>query len=96
MAIWALQAGLTRWQRVATLGDGGDQAASAVCWAPLTGRPTDVVAVGSGHMVSVWDVTMSTEGVQVCRWAVTSCTASAETADYEAAYSGASWLLALS
>ena len=65
VAIWAFQAGFNTWQRLAVLGDGGDELASALCWAPLTGRNTDTVAVGTGRAVSLWDVAISKEGVQV-------------------------------
>ena len=65
VAIWAFQTGLNTWQRMAELGDGGDEVASAVCWAPLTGRTTDMVAVGTGRVVSLWDVEVSKEGIQV-------------------------------
>ena len=65
VAIWAFQAGLNTWQRMAELGDGGDEVATAVCWAPLTGRTTDMVAVGAGRVVSMWDVSISKDGVQV-------------------------------
>jgi len=65
VAIWAFQTGLNTWQRMAELGDGGDAIATAVCWAPLTGRNTDMVAVGAGRVVSMWDVAISKDGVQV-------------------------------
>ncbi len=64
-AIWAYQGGLNSWQKLVELGEGGDQVASAVCWAPLTGRPADMVAVGSGNTVSLWDVTATSDSVQV-------------------------------
>ena len=64
-AIWAHQGGFNCWQKLVELGDGGDQAASAVCWAPLTGRPVDTVAIGVGNAVSLWDVTTNADGVQV-------------------------------
>ena len=64
-AVWAYQGGLNTWQKLVELGEGGDQVAPAVCWAPLTGRRIDTVAIGSGTTVSLWDVTATTAGVQV-------------------------------
>ncbi|KAG7673743.1 hypothetical protein Ndes2437B_g01908 [Nannochloris sp. 'desiccata'] len=79
--VWMFREQLLRWEQVQQLkssspdmdddGSNNNQGGiSAVAWAPRLGRPYDLIAVASGHRVTLWSLTGAVDALEVKRVAV--------------------------
>jgi len=79
--IWMFREQLVRWEQVQKLrapsqdinddNDSNNQRSiSAIAWAPRLGRPYDLIAVASGHQVTLWSLTGAVDALEVERIAV--------------------------